>query len=195
MFDPGWIQLIWLRRHLEAARNRGERVLVVGHVPPSTGLYHRKCWKGYMRLMMEFADARPGKDPVVVGQYFGHANVDHFFFVTQEDVRTFPDDGENTLTEEDPPMLSLGMTDGGYIKTLFHRFHQISKTPPNASVEPFTVVNVAPSVIPTFQPSLRLVRHLQGRLLGYTQYWANLKEWNAQPASTLLKYEVEYDTS
>ncbi|RKP07361.1 Metallo-dependent phosphatase-like protein, partial [Thamnocephalis sphaerospora] len=73
--DPGSIQLIWLEHRLHELASRNMTAYVIGHVAPAALNYHPRCLKRYARLMRDWS----GYPTVVLGQMFGHSNVDHFF--------------------------------------------------------------------------------------------------------------------
>jgi endopolyphosphatase len=41
--DPGALQMDWLEVQLDAYRERGMQVYLIGHVPPHEGLYYDNC--------------------------------------------------------------------------------------------------------------------------------------------------------
>ncbi|KAI9228846.1 MAG: Metallo-dependent phosphatase-like protein [Piptocephalis tieghemiana] len=93
--DPGKEQLRWLRVQLEDARSHGTKVYIIGHVAPNRKLYYKKCFRLYARIALTYQD-------VLIGQFFGHNNVDHFFFLSQEDTtkrRAIEGDGLASLDE------------------------------------------------------------------------------------------------
>lgn len=75
--DPGTVQLLWLDAQLDQYRRRGMAVHIIGHVPPTGGNYFPRCFDAYTDIVLHYQE-------VVVGQHFGHMNVDAFF--VQEDV-------------------------------------------------------------------------------------------------------------
>jgi len=74
--DPGQ-QLAWLEDVLGKAQNAGEKVLILGHIPPgidtsdsmetSTGDYNA----GLVKIVDRF-------NATIVGQFYGHTHTDHF---------------------------------------------------------------------------------------------------------------------
>ena len=68
--DPG-NQLAWLRDQLLEAEEAGDRVHLIGHVPPD----HRECTEfwvyNYVRLMQRFSDT-------IAAQFYGHTHRDEF---------------------------------------------------------------------------------------------------------------------
>jgi len=196
--DPGTIQLQWMRERLKEAKDDESLVIIMGHVPPSLKMYHSACWLGYVTAVMEVAE-------LVHGQYFGHANVDHFFAITQTDVQqvqNMPDnevngkvnvekmnkdegDGEEEENDDDEPddheITDEGKGGGmGHAKYLQYLLDSYQHLPGPSSPDANTtlVVHVAPSVIPTYYPAYRIVQHQEYVPMGYTQFYCNLTRFN-----------------
>ncbi|KAJ3200538.1 Endopolyphosphatase, partial [Clydaea vesicula] len=77
----GGVHLTWLEKEvLIPARKSGKKVLLSGHIAPSSPLnFFPKCLKWYTVLTYEYND-------VIIGQVYGHNNIDHFFFpLTKKD--------------------------------------------------------------------------------------------------------------
>ncbi|KAL7530139.1 hypothetical protein ACHAXR_003328 [Thalassiosira sp. AJA248-18] len=75
--DPG-LQFSWMRKILSYCQETGTQAIIVGHIPPAVGSYHRhtQLWKEsyidtYYEIVKEF-------DGVVIGQLFGHLHSDEF---------------------------------------------------------------------------------------------------------------------
>lgn len=135
--DPGNLQFDWLEVQLEAFRSRGMQVWISGHVPPHARSYHPECHVRYVKLSLRYQDT-------ILGQLFGHMNVDHFFFL---DSRKLP--GEDDMGEVE--------TDGKHrelYKSLLKTYGQVKK---EADHDSLSVVNVSPSVVPNpYLPSFRI---------------------------------------
>ncbi|KAJ3035345.1 Endopolyphosphatase, partial [Rhizophlyctis rosea] len=170
--------LKFLRQTLEGARGVGKTVHVVGHVPPNPLNYGEGCYRGFARLARDFRE-------VVVGQHYGHMNVDHFFFPTPHDGV-----GEHSLSPQPPssspsssntntttllstlsvtrPDFSLQNTPvhsmvPGWFSMYFHylmtHYHSESKRKAHEMVQP---VFVAPSVVPNMNPAVRVFEYNTG---------------------------------
>ncbi|CAO1627475.1 unnamed protein product [Parajaminaea phylloscopi] len=74
--DPGTVQLLWLEAQLYQYHERGMGVHIIGHVPPTAGNYFPRCYDAYTDIVLHYQET-------VVGQHFGHMNIDAFF--VQED--------------------------------------------------------------------------------------------------------------
>ncbi|KAJ3087300.1 Endopolyphosphatase [Quaeritorhiza haematococci] len=72
----GGAQLKWLEESvLKPARKRGVSVYLEGHVPPNVLNFYQQCYIWFATLATEYND-------VVLAQFYGHMNIDHFFFPT-----------------------------------------------------------------------------------------------------------------
>lgn len=79
--EPGYEHMEWLRIQLQFMRERGLKAFLVGHVPParteSKQNWDETCYQKYTLWLRQYRD-------VIVGNMFGHMNLDHFMF---QDVR------------------------------------------------------------------------------------------------------------
>ncbi|KAI8925401.1 hypothetical protein BC831DRAFT_415076 [Entophlyctis helioformis] len=72
--------LSWLETSvLIPARNRNIGVYISGHIPPNVVNYGTGCYTEFSRLSVKYRD-------VIQGQFYGHMNIDHFFFTTPDQV-------------------------------------------------------------------------------------------------------------
>uniref|UniRef100_A0A8D2Q7P7 Sphingomyelin phosphodiesterase n=1 Tax=Varanus komodoensis TaxID=61221 RepID=A0A8D2Q7P7_VARKO len=78
--DPAG-QLQWLVGVLQGAEARGEKVHIIGHIPPSHCL-HAWSWN-YYRIIDRF-------EGTVAGQFFGHTHVDQFEMFYDQDTLSRP---------------------------------------------------------------------------------------------------------
>jgi endopolyphosphatase len=202
--EPGSLQLDWLEIQLRIFRQQGIKVWIVGHVPPTDRQWYDDCFDRYANLMITYRD-------LVIGQLFGHVNIDHFYFMEYQRQK-------KARVQANPLQILLDVRDN------FDT--QVGKLDLTSSLEHLAVVNVGPSVVPNYYPTLRLyeyqiepaaaelrkkkrkkqvklppVEHLgPGHVkqlftpLKYTQFYLNLTKANASPESR-IEYEIEYDTS
>ncbi|NXG40432.1 ASM phosphodiesterase, partial [Dromaius novaehollandiae] len=78
--DPAG-QLQWLVGVLEAAEQRGEKVHIIGHIPPGHCL---RSWSwNYYRIVNRF-------EGTIAAQFFGHTHVDEFEMFYDEETLTRP---------------------------------------------------------------------------------------------------------
>ncbi|CAB4389383.1 unnamed protein product [Rhizophagus irregularis] len=78
--QPGTIEMKWLNDILKKARKRGMKVYLTGHVAPRAKQYTRSCYRRYGRLALKFHD-------MILGHFYGHSNMDHFFFIDAKSIR------------------------------------------------------------------------------------------------------------
>jgi len=75
--EPGFRQMEWLRIQLQFMRDRGMKAMLIGHVPPvrqdAKTLWDETCWQKYTLWLRQYRD-------VIVGNFYGHFNYDHFMF-------------------------------------------------------------------------------------------------------------------
>ncbi|KAJ3181726.1 Endopolyphosphatase [Geranomyces variabilis] len=222
--------LAWLKSEvLERARREGKVAYLIGHVPPNPLNYFDNCYETFARLMLEYADE-------VRGQFYGHMNIDHFFFsssiipvgktdsgapsATTSLASTYREVLKSTLPDfSSLSMAPLAAKTGGAVSALIpswinlyyhyllthykHLARQHSRDPASTTLHP---IFVAPSVVPTFNPGLRVFQYnvetasfrgplhpphrerrstgspvapRRGELLSYAQYYADLERWNA----------------
>ncbi|KAM4847877.1 sphingomyelin phosphodiesterase [Urocitellus parryii] len=78
--DPAG-QLQWLVGELQAAENRGDKVHIIGHIPPGHCL---KSWSwNYYRIVARYENT-------LAGQFFGHTHVDEFEVFYDEETLSRP---------------------------------------------------------------------------------------------------------
>ncbi|CAG8746195.1 266_t:CDS:2, partial [Funneliformis mosseae] len=96
--QPGTIQLRWLNDVLKRANKRGLKVYLSGHVAPRIKQYTKSCYRKYGRLSIKYHD-------IILGHFYGHSNMDHFFFLSERSrkfrpVNTTNREGLNILQED-----------------------------------------------------------------------------------------------
>ena len=90
--QPGTIQMEWLKDVLKRARKLGMKVYLTGHIGPRAKQYTVSCYKKYGRLSLKYQD-------VILGHYYGHSNMDHFFFISSKSVsKGHPNDDDGVLS-------------------------------------------------------------------------------------------------
>ncbi|KAF9984645.1 Endopolyphosphatase [Mortierella antarctica] len=194
--EPGTEQMDWLEVELESLRKRKMTAYLTGHVPPARKSYSPSCFIRYTDIALRFQD-------VIVGHLYGHANIDHFFILSQstltgsgiDDEATdnkdlkktaltaghslspsaqmsleykYGESGESAVplsplsrrkqawendSQEDEfdPFHQLGLN--SYLLELWSQYEDIPK---HAKYNDYAMVFVAPSVIPTYNPALRI---------------------------------------
>jgi len=88
--EPGYRQLNWLRIQLQFARERGMKAMIIGHVPPARtsgkSSWDETCWQKYTLWQRQYRD-------VIVGNFYGHMNYDHFMLQDFNDIDPSLDEG------------------------------------------------------------------------------------------------------
>lgn len=140
--DPGTAQLDWLEVQLKLFRERGMQVHLMGHVPPTAGNYFERCYRRYTDIALRFQDT-------VVGQHFGHMNTDAFFVQEDEEearaqvADVAQGEGEVHVKEEGLP---------GDLRQDYSTLPGKGRT----NEDMYSVFYIAPSIVPTYYPSIRL---------------------------------------
>ncbi|CAG8655970.1 175_t:CDS:2, partial [Ambispora gerdemannii] len=177
--QPGTEQIEWLNNVLLKAKKQQKKVYLIGHVAPTKKHYTITCWNKYGKLAQKYHD-------VILGHFFGHSNVDHFYFIrtTKKGIikslgEKFDDDSdyENELDnesefetyEEDEEKIMSPFdyeNDDGFVSSLkIEKFtnrllkHYASLINDNITLNHYSVIHVNPSVIPTFYPAVRVFQY------------------------------------
>ncbi|PWN41254.1 hypothetical protein IE81DRAFT_292165 [Ceraceosorus guamensis] len=166
--DPGSRHLDWLEAQLGMLRKRGAAVHLIGHVPPTAGNYFPRCYDRYTDIVLRFQDT-------IVGQHYGHMNVDGLFI--QEDSSANTDEHGNTTRDEEVHAQSLSAD-------LRHDF----KTLPGEArtdLDLYHAFFAAPSIVPTFWPAVRVwtynvTRARHGSLQNLSSTERNLEDVGGQ---------------
>ncbi|CAG8616493.1 17426_t:CDS:2, partial [Racocetra fulgida] len=199
--QPGTIEMEWLTNVLKRARKRGMRVYLIGHVAPRKKQYTKSCYRAYKKISIDFHD-------LILGHYYGHSNMDHFFFIgAKNDLGKFKHydnyDKEQfkTLVNKSPSKINK------YLAKLYNHYRSVPPLTKGVGKE-YAVIHINPSIIPVFYPALRIFKynttegqdpnapsHINTFLtpLGYTQYFINLTVSNLFPDEE-PEYVVEYST-
>ncbi|KAH9853441.1 hypothetical protein C2E23DRAFT_867908 [Lenzites betulinus] len=146
--DPGNLQLDWLEVQLKAFRDRGMQVWLSGHVPPSPRNFYSECYVRYLELSLRYQDT-------IVGHLYGHMNMDHFFLLDAEQLTRSRDVAPalHAAAAGDPAVLKHPKKE--LYKLLLQEFADLPGAA-RLNHDNYAVVNVAPSVIPTYLPSFRI---------------------------------------
>jgi hypothetical protein len=209
--SPGAIQLQWFIEQLKRVRKNNEKVYVIGHVPPSPRDYKASCLTEYLRIALSYQD-------VILGHFFAHLNMDHFLMFDYSDSVSGKSMLNNRMLEQDDHLFHTTRNTDEYMGWLQDMYTGIdpSDDKSRAPGPPLVVIQVAPSILPVYNPSFRIYQYEinpdtddihkkddddddddvkpYGTLLGYAQYWANLTKWNDIFNTHSLEYELEYTT-
>lgn len=162
--EAGTEHMEWLETELGTLRKRKMVAYLAGHVPPDRKSYTPTCYARYTRLSLEYAD-------VIVGHLYGHANIDHFFLLSDRKAKPSlwaeedeAQDGEedaalSVVDEEDYDRFhALGLT--SYLEDLWKQYEDIPK---KLKLSSYAVVLVSASVVPTYQPTFRVFTYQLAR--------------------------------
>ena len=88
--EPGYEHMEWLRIQLQLFRERGMKAILMGHVPPARvngkESWDETCWQKYALFERQFRD-------VIVGNLYGHMNIDHFILQDFESIEKDTESG------------------------------------------------------------------------------------------------------
>lgn len=180
--DAGYEQMEWLRIQLRFIRQRGMKAILIGHVPPARtetkANWEESCWQKYTLWLRQYRD-------VVVGSLYGHMNIDHFMFQDSKDVdliglqegdlhvksqRTAMDRRFSVQSVADYlvdlrdswsklPDPSKVVSEKKSKKGEKNRDKRYLKKIGGKWAERYMVAHVAPSVVPNYFPSLRVIEY------------------------------------
>lgn len=183
--EPGYEHMEWLRVQLQILRSRGMKAIVMGHVAPARSgdkaSWDETCWQKYTLWMERYRD-------VVVGSLYGHMNIDHFILQDTHDVdiesegKESSSDTVSILSKEDylaslrDQWSELPSPPSGFSKDLLSIDEPPEVGPTKKSkkekkrrkylkkiggewAERYSVSLVAPSLVPNYFPSLRVIEY------------------------------------
>lgn len=153
--DPGTIELDWMESTLDTYRNRSMQVQLIGHVPPTAGNYFPNCYERYTDMALRYQDT-------IVGQHFGHMNIDAWFLQEEAELRVHV--GSEGYDVEDGGDLHATSLSSDLRKD-FDVVPTKQKTNPDAYLAFF----VSPSVVPTYLPTVRVWTYNASRPLQATK--------------------------
>ncbi|KZT24494.1 Endopolyphosphatase [Neolentinus lepideus HHB14362 ss-1] len=147
--DPGNLQLDWLEVQLEMYRQRGIKLWLSGHVPPTPGNYFPECYVRYAEMSLRYQDT-------ILGHIFGHMNADHFTLIEARDLNIPLENAQGSANGTDAV--------GPYKKKKRDQLYQellqdFSDLPKEKKIDhdEYAVVNISPSVVPNpYLPSFRI---------------------------------------
>ncbi|KAJ9201248.1 hypothetical protein DTO164E3_3555 [Paecilomyces variotii] len=184
--EPGYEQMEWLRVQLELFRERNMKAILIGHVPPARTHdkknWDETCWQKYALWLHRFRD-------VVVGSVYGHMNIDHFIIQDSHHIDIVEEADTGSKSEQEftteskssyltslrkewskmpsPPAdddflenWDLG-NDGDPVSSLKKgkKKRKFLKKIGGRWAERYSVSLVAPSVVPNYFPSLRVIEY------------------------------------
>ncbi|KAG2226245.1 hypothetical protein INT45_005917 [Circinella minor] len=163
----GTIHLKWLQQVLKESRQQGYSVYILAHIPPTS-----KKGKAYYTddCLESYLELLGTFKDTVVGHFAGHYNNDILSAIVEEDGKY----KQLSALKKKSTIQRKNLKSGNFITPLFN----------------------TPSVIPTFNPSVRVFKyetqktgeHPVGTILDWYQYYLNLDD-NGKD------YELEYQAS
>jgi len=162
-FRAGDLVLEWTERKLKKASKRSVKIFLVGHIPPNSRNFGSNCYRRFQQLGVEYQDT-------IVAQYYGHMNIDHFFFPASQRKSSLSD----FVLFKFPSWVNR------YIGSLLNHFENIHK-----KKKVGTPVFVSGSVVPSYSPSIRTYEYWDGEenfgnIVNFQHYYMNLIEWNGR---------------
>jgi endopolyphosphatase len=178
--EPGYEQFEWLRIQLQLARNKGVKVILMGHVAPARTdaktSWTESCWQKYALWVHQYRD-------IIVAGLYGHMNIDHFMLQDWEDVKghvrkgkEYDSDDDEISSEEEEMNINSAQD---YLESLRDTFAKVPKVviqdegveefkKPKKPKKPkwddiggefgerYSVTLVSPSLVPNYFPTLRV---------------------------------------
>ena len=170
--DAGTLQLEWMARELLRFRRRDMQVHIVGHVPPTAGNYFPRCYDAYTELVLRFQDT-------IVGQHFGHMNLDAFF--VQESAVVAPKLDAGAAAPEPSVQSDMRMIE----KDLRYDYAELPG-PARTDMDYYGAFNLAPSVVPAFSPSVRVWTYNTTPTAGFRPPLADVASFEGEALQELL---------
>lgn len=195
--QPGYQLLIWLGYVLEELRQRGMKCWLSGHVPPLSKNFDKSCYSKFTLWTHEYRD-------VIIGGIYGHMNIDHFIPIDTKLAREYLEVmisseseqlqyyGENHTDfnfEEFHIMGAKPVNKDRYMESVRETYYDAivsrlkkmggkeSLMSSDSLMERYNIVNVAASIIPTFNPGFRVWEY---NITGIEDEieTSSLKSWN-----------------
>ncbi|KAI8084691.1 Metallo-dependent phosphatase-like protein [Halteromyces radiatus] len=185
----------WFEQQLIKARMDGYKVLVLGHVPPAEDTYRFSCLASYTRISAQYPD-------VIMGHLYGHLNKDHFLLYDtsrplSKTTTMDQDSYDKDYLDQQPffkkpkiPKFARQLHD---MYSSIHPRLEDDEKQEILPTSPVVAIQVTPSVLPKYYPTVRIYRYTKNNLMGYDQYFANITEWENLPA-TQHHYQLLYST-
>ncbi|KAK0546965.1 Endopolyphosphatase [Tilletia horrida] len=160
--DVGTVMLDWMEVQLSLFRSRSMQVHIMGHVPPTAGNYFPLCYERYTDIVLRYQDT-------VVGQHFGHMNVDAFF--VQEDEEAVSSFNVTTDASAETQVVGTSKHHKVHVTSLADDLQADYATLPGrnrANLDYYHAYFAAPSIVPTFLPTIRVFTYNTTKDAKYT---------------------------
>lgn len=170
--EPGYEHFEWLRIQLDVFRQRGMKVILMGHVPPartdSKISWDETCWQKYALWLEQYRD-------IIVASLYGHMNIEHFMIQDFKDIKKSTRGGKMkeifTVMEDDDFSVQSDTSYLMDLRSIFSdlvSFSSFAKGKKDARYlkkiggkygERYAVSHVAQSVVPNYFPTLRVFEY------------------------------------
>jgi len=100
-------QLVWLQGVLQSAKDNGEKVYMIGHIPPGSDGCHDTYPETYYNLVDQYHD-------IIAGQFFGHTHYDMFQLFRDPETNTIPLSVAFIAPSVEPSETGYGQTNPSY---------------------------------------------------------------------------------
>lgn len=130
--DPGE-KLVWMTKELVAAESEGDKVHIIGHIPPDNKECTQAWLFNYLRIIERFQDT-------ILAQYFGHTHRDEFRVLVSTSNKPKPisvayiGPSITAFTENNPSYRVYYTDKQGYVKDYATYFYNLTEA--NANLEP-----------------------------------------------------------
>ncbi|KAJ3318720.1 Acid sphingomyelinase-like phosphodiesterase 3b, partial [Blyttiomyces sp. JEL0837] len=160
IYSAGFKMLEWFDATLTELERANKRAYVIGHIPPNSErnekAYKEACHNQYLSLVAKHNDT-------IISHFHGHTNQDSLSFLSTN--RSDFSSGQYSLNV---------ITVSRDIATM------APLDPRDPSIDVVHVFTNGPSVIPLYNPALRVYKYNNsGDLLDYTQFWTDLEKDNS----------------
>ncbi|CAO3631894.1 unnamed protein product [Cunninghamella blakesleeana] len=214
-YGPAKQHMDWFEHQLSIAKTNGDKVLVIGHVPPNEE-YKNSCLNNYIHISSLYSD-------IIIGHLYGHLNKDHFLLydATKENVLMNEYKINQDMNNDDHHHHQLELQQQytfNYMKVKIPKFaRQLQKMYENLDPQldskrnhhlisdtssPVVAIQVNPSVLPKFYPTLRVYRYKKytntttnndfGKIVEYRQYFANITQWDEEVERNNTNFTYNY---
>ncbi|KAL2313375.1 Endopolyphosphatase [Schizosaccharomyces pombe] len=146
--EPGSLFMRWFKIQLEAYRLKGMKVWLLGHIPPTRGQWYEDCYTSFTDLLYEFRD-------IIVGQLYGHMNINHFVFLEFDKL---PVDTESYGIKSAQPKYVKSLIDAQYAELPTFP-ENLTEEFLNGTVGNYSLATVGGSIIPEMFPTFRVYEY------------------------------------
>lgn len=207
--EPGYEHFEWLRVQLEMFRQRGMKVLLMGHVPParteSKISWDETCWQKYALWLEQYRD-------VIAGSLYGHMNIEHFMLQDFKDIKKSTRGGSMKAIMTPAEDGIDAQSDTSYLidlRDIFSGLATFSKSGKDAKNlkkiggkygERYAVSHVSQSVVPNYFPTLRVFEYNISGLEHHSFAPSRDQAWRLPEQSALVdedfqKYEYSVEVA